>query len=1226
MTGGNALRIRGFGVRMPARERGGKTRGAAAWRIACCLLALAWPASAQRYQTRSYTEEDGLPSASILGIDQDGLGRLWISARNGVAVYDGLEWTGYGSAEGLSISSPGDIEIDDRGRVWVASRGFSRQVSFFDGASWQSLPLLGGPPDRGSIVDLKVWEEAGEDRVAVSLALQGVSIWRDGRWRLLPVDPSLADARFRNLERLDGRLYLASSKGFCLVDDDGIRPFPWSNPEAAPVDILATSTAPDPIAGKDQAVWLWGDRRLGILRNGRFETVAERAGEPGDPIADSLNFVLLVDKRGQVFYGDKGTLLALDLESGMQRRLGMNHGLIGEGATALFQDREENLWIGCDRGLAKIPSFRFANYTKHEGLLEDEVSALFETPDGTMIMGHNNGLTLLQNGRLTTRPFFEADRTDFFETRVMCILGDSRGVVWLAGSHLGLGRLASDGAIEWFGAQAGLRGLATALAFDDEGALWVGGNGGLSRFDNGRFYPMNPEGVSVDIRFLAWHGDRLLAATVKNGLAILENGHWRFAKHAGDPLANNLYTVAVDHNGRTWVGSAIGLLEWRDGQLEKIALGEEIDRRAVFLLFQDDQRRLWLGTDHGVARWDGHRVDSYLKAHGLVGLEANRGAGLADRSGRVWIGTVSGASVYDETHDRPVRAKPILTVERLHAGAKDLSLSRDLSLGWRDNTLFFKLHCLSLIDEERVAYRAWLEGFDTGWLDPRPYDDPWLRYPNLAAGDYRLHVRARNALGVWSDDIVSSWVHIPKPFWLQSWFLIVCGASLLGVVYLAHRQWVTRRMSALLRSQVQIKTLELVDKTRELELKNRQLQQELGKRAKIERALTKAKERAEAGSRAKSEFLATMSHEIRTPLNGVIATASLLQDTTLDGEQREYADIIKLSGEALQSVINDILDFSRIESGRLELDRERFSPRKLVAQTAAILKSKAEENRVAIRFDIDPATPEQVWGDAARIRQVLLNLLGNAVKFTADGEAAVTVAPSAESSDRLDIAVADTGVGIPADKLDALFQPFTQADSSTSRKFGGAGLGLAISKRLVELMGGRIWARSQPGRGSVFAFSIPLEASGPAPAAEPDNLAKASPAAAFADLRVLVVEDNAVNRKILVKLLQRLSVGRVDVAVNGREALARATAQSYDLILMDLQMPEMDGLEATRRITALAGAQGGPSVIACTANATDDERRRCLEAGIVDFIPKPVALETIRDALARWGPNVIGAA
>jgi signal transduction histidine kinase/ActR/RegA family two-component response regulator len=554
-------------------------------------------------------------------------------------------------------------------------------------------------------------------------------------------------------------------------------------------------------------------------------------------------------------------------------------------------------------------------------------------------------------------------------------------------------------------------------------------------------------------------------------------------------------------------------------------------------------------------------------------------------------------------------------VTEVKLGDRRVDLLANYDVPYAANSIQVRFAALTFLQESSVLFRYRMSGVGRDWIETNERE---LNYSGLPPGQYTLEVEARNARGVWSTEPARLEISIRTPWWLAWWFRL---AAVAVALLLGHAMW-RRRTRRLHADRLRLETA-VEERTSELLREKQRLIAEKARSEEQHRQIEQLLAEAQTASRFKSDFLANMSHEIRTPMNGILGMTDLVLATNLSEEQRGYLQTARVSAESLLVILNDILDFSKIEAGRLDLNPIQFSVCEMLTETAKLFTFPLAKKNLRLDTHIATDVPELLVGDADRLRQVLLNLIGNAVKFTATGGIRVTVELASEdaagdpASLTLHFAVRDSGIGIPADKRELIFEAFRQADASTTRKFGGTGLGLAISTRLVEMMGGRIRVESEPGHGSTFHFTARFgRALEESEAAVPPSASLRSMLEAVGTtngngthpggLKILLAEDNIVNQRLVLRLLEKRG-HRVTLAGTGHEAVAAAEREEFDLILMDVQMPEMDGLEATIHIRKRERAAGiHTPIVALTAYTMKGDRERCLDAGMDSYVNKPI--------------------
>lgn len=1122
---------------------------------------------------------EGLPSSTVFQVAQDRDGYLWIASADGLARFDGVDFRVWRHDPRDARSLPGNVvqalHVDGEDRVWVAAEGAGLAVLDRDRSGFRRIAAT-----------------AGEDIWAIASDADG-ALWFGG-----------FGSGLRRLARPD--------RG-----EDQVRT--WTHVVGDPASLVADvvlAIAADPSGG------VWAATAAGV-DHVDDSGVAHLGGVP-----DGLALSLHVDAAGALWIGSNGGLHRRGAD-GRLRRIGRD-GEFGDGVTAVHRDRRGGLWIGTRRGLVR-----------HSGGRTDDVSAAFAPhPDAApaTVLGiyedHEQGLWFATRGaglgRLspTWRNFAVIpSRSDASAAAALVAAAEGDdGSLWATGDA-GLARLAPGApAPAWIATENAFASRRQRALLATPDALWIGHQSGLSRFDlatgtlrhfaddaaadappagpidllahdgaGGLWLSAYGAGVqqrdaegrvrldiragdghglaSVDTEQLAVDGQGTLWLAGAQGLLRWDAHARRFTVPAGLP-ASRVHAFAFDGDGSVWVQSVGALRRYvprDDGFQQDHAAGsaEGVPAVAAGGLAVDPVGDVWMTTSRGLFRYRPRTraLRVYGIRDGLPGTEFGDRPMLRMSDGRLVATMFAGMVVFDPLALETVQSAPRLVLEQVRvrrSGALQALVSPLPVLSHDDRDLEVSARLLSFADPAGHRYRSRLDGLDADWIDHGA--DGTRRFGQLSPGSYRLRIVASNAEGVWSPRPLVLDVTVAPPWWRTPWAWaawLLLAAALLAAAAMAYRRRLARAHAS--------------------ELRERQ------------------REWAERASDAKTAFLATMGHEIRTPMTGVLGMTELLLDSPLDTRQRAYADGIRQSGELMLRVVNDALDLARIEAGRLEIVDATVEPARLLGDIAAVCAPLAQRKQLRLRVHVEPGAPERLRGDPMRIRQILLNLVGNALKFTERGEIRVE-AWAAEPPYSIGFAVVDTGPGLSPTQQARLFRRFGQADADTAQRYGGSGLGLAICSELAVRMGGRIELSSAPGEGSRFALLLPLAAAEDGARMEATSGGEAAIQAATEPRRVLLVEDDPVVARVLVELLQRRGHA-VHHAAHGLEALSAWSARAFDVGLVDLDLPGIDGATLARLLR-----ERGADLPLVGISARVDARAaaEAAAAGMARFLRKPI--------------------
>ncbi len=1063
-----------------------------------------------QYIHQGWQTAQGLPQNSVLSMAQTADGYLWMGTEEGLVRFDGVKFTTFDKhTAGLQNNLVQTLLLDRQQNLWIGTTGGG--LSKFSHGKFTAYTTRNGLSN-DSILSLYQ-----DPRGALWIGTDGGGLIRfeNGAFHVFTKADGLPDnVVFSIAGDAYGNLWIGTHGGLCKLSDGVFHSF--SEKEG-----LGSNRIHSVYVDRHGTVWV-GTNGEGLYR---LEPTGTTRYTTKDGLTSNAILSMYEDAAGSLWIGTGGG--GLDrLANGKFSSFTEKDGLLGKDVWAILEDREGSLWIGtAGGGLNCLKKGSFTTLSTSDGLISDTILPVYEDSQGALWMGSDRGLMRWKDGRVTTY----TTKQGLPDNLVFSITEDHQGSMWI-GTRRGLVRL-RDGKLDAFSARNGLpNDLVVSTYTDRKGDLWLGTRGGLTHFDGRQFVTYTTRDGLSNNYVLAIYEDKdgvLWVGTGGGGLNELKNGRFRAYTTKNGLSSDFIFSIFADTDGTLWLGTQGGGIDrFRRGNFTSYTSDKGLYDDAVFQILDDGLGRLWMSSNRGVFSVSKKQLDAfadrriasitstvYGTADGMKSQECNgafQPAGWRTRDGRLLFPTTGGLAMVNPANLVKSVKPPQTVLERVLVNNKDVPFDKPLIIPPGKGQLEFQFTAPSFIAPEKIQFRYLLEGFDKDWTLAGTRRIAY--YTNIPHGEYRFRVRAGSD-DFWSErgPLVSLTL---KPHYYQTrtfgFGVVFAAITLFAAAYrlrvsqLHARErrlvlLVNERTSALQESESQLRRsrdeleLRVQERTSELVGANQALEAEIAVRRRTEEQLILAKETAESASRAKSDFLANMSHEIRTPINGILGMTDVTLSTQLNPEQREYLELVKFSADSLLGIVNDILDFSKIEARKLTLDRTPFQLRKSLDELVRSLGLRARQKNLSLTAKLD-GIPNDVVGDPLRLRQVLLNLLDNAIKFTTKGGVSLsaTIDELSNGAALLHFAVADTGIGIPANKQKTIFEAFSQADTSSTRRYGGTGLGLTISYQLAAMMGGRLWVESQAGSGSTFHFTARLEVSS-APRVLPAEAEMAAP-------------------------------------------------------------------------------------------------------------------------------------
>jgi len=1129
-----------------------------------------------------------IPQSTVNAITQTRDGYTWIGTQEGLARFNGIKFVVFDKKKVPELKSNyiNCLFEDSQGTLWI---GTNRGTLTMKNGKFQRV----GPENRW--YDNRVRSICEDKSGSVWIGLDGgLKQIKNGKISLYSFSEGLTiEEVLRVYPDSKNNLWLISSNGELIRFSEGkFTPFPHN--------LLLPNTIIQDIH-EDHAGNLWigtANHALYQYKDGKLKRFASKEGFRPRRVT-----ILHEDIHHNLWIGTFGDGLwcyrdgeFLSFPKGTFFEKGMIY--------SLYEDNESNLWVGTEsNGFARLRASHFVNYSGPEGLHSININSVYSDKDGNTWIGSRDSLLYkLKDKKISS---IEIKINGKPVSDMMSIAVDDQKNLWLGTYSDGLIKLKENRFTQYD--FPGLKNSQLNFIYlDRSGLMWIGTSlRGLFTFKNGKLSPY-PMAVKYNVNNIhalqESHKGGIWIGTMEKGIFYFNENRMSVFNSQNGLSDNSVLSIYEDENGVLFAGTFNGgLNRIHDGRITVFSTDNGLFNDSIYAIVEDRYSNLWMSSNKGIFRVNkyeledfasgktkGYRCISYDESDGMRNRECNGGfqpAATTDTEGNIWFSTIKGIVGINPNHLKENMTSPPVLIEKILIDGKATYISdkkKQLRFSPEVRTIEFHYTSIDYSNPDRTQFKYYLYGYNSKWENVG--NRRTVNFVNLPSGSYRFLVTASNNYGVWNPkgDFFDFYI---EPHVHDTWWFYAVG---IGIFFLITYSIFRFRTRLLRKREMELERLVEV-RTQQLEIAN---------------ALAyKEKIIAEQANQSKSHFLARMSHEIRTPMNGILGFIEMMKNSGLNEEQMDYALTISRSGEALLSLLNDILDFSKIEAGELTFDPIDFDPEITAFDVCDIIIPRIGEKPVEVLCRIGEQVPAYVYGDAGRFRQVLVNLMGNASKFTEKGEIELTIDIEEEENERIKfhITVRDTGIGIPQDRIENIFEMFRQSDGSISRKYGGTGLGLSICRQIAAMMEGKVWATSELGKGSIFHFTAWMKKSDK----QPD---KGISPVSLERKHVLIVDDNKRNLEILSFILEHEGLN-VTIACSGEEVfplLEKKLAEEIPIhiCIIDIQLPGISGYDVARGIRKLNPPLGNIPLMAYSSSSLD-RPGSFIEFGFNGFLMKP---------------------